>query len=449
MTSDRDVGAVPAGSPLPFAVTPTHAEFEVPLGSDLERTSHYLSASVRDLAGNEAIAVYGFAVRDFAEGAPLGDLQTIFLDFSTDRSLTSEIDFIEDLRTYGLSSASDPTTEAIVLGLVVQEVVERVHPFYGRNPDGSAGADAANIQFDSQLPAVPHARLCVGGESSSGPLYLGGSSLDPNNRMETEDECQGVGAVFGVFPQAIDDLWGYSPGYHQAFDPLLPGLGTPVGAHPLDTIVLDPEFDPYSATQAESARLSEIVLAYTAFAQIVATAVAHETGHLLGLTTSGATPGGLFGQGDHNSSPQGGTPLGNLVMNPGGAFSFEEASGFGGEPVPVFRPLNWAYLRDRIVLDSAVTGLFPAPEIGSVSPNPLSATAILTVTGENFLATPYIHLLIESDPTPNLLTGITLIDSQTLTGVVKASQNPPGTYDVRITNPDGQSVTLIDALVVQ
>ena len=120
-----------------------------------------------------------------------------------------------------------------------------------------------------------------------------------------------------------------------------------------------------------------------------------------------------------------------------------------GTPLPVFRELNWAYLRDRIVLDASVTDLIDGPTITSVSPNPIVPNAVLTVTGTNFEATPAIHLLIEGDPTPNLLVGLTFIDAQTVTGFVKSSSNPPGLYDVRVTNPDGQSVTLVDALTVQ
>ena len=136
-------------------------------------------------------------------------------------------------------------------------------------------------------------------------------------------------------------------------------------------------------------------------------------------------------------------------MNSGSTFSFEEISGFAGTPLPAFRMLNWAYLRDRIVLDDSVTDLSDGPTITSVSPNPITPTAMLTVTGTNFEATPAIHLLIEGDPTPNLLVGIAFVDAETVTGFVKSSSNPPGVYDVMVTNPDGQSVTAIDALTVQ
>jgi len=449
VTCDKPIGATPAGSPLPFSVYPTRATYEIPPGTELDRSSHFLTVSVSDVAGNETSDIYGFAVRDFDNGAPLGNPQNLFLDFSQDRSLTPEIDFIEDLRTYGLSDASNASTEAIMWDRVVAAIVEGVRSVYGLEADGQPGPDAVNISITEQLPGAPHARLCVGGESFSGSQYLGGSTVDMNNRFETEDECQGAGAVFGVFPQAIDDLWGGSSGFHAVFDPILPGVGTPVGTDPLDDIVLAAGFVPGNGSQAERDRYDEIVLATETFAAIVATATAHETGHLLGLTAPGPTPGGLYGALDHNDTPAGGSPSENYIMNYGGTFSFEEISGYGGDALPVFRTLNWAYLRDRIVLDASVTDLIDGPSITSVSPNPLNTDAWLTVTGANFEATPTIHLLIEGDPTPNLLLGLTFVDSETVMGYVKSSSNPPGLYDVMVTNPDGQSVTLIDALLVQ
>ena len=54
---------------------------------------------------------------------------------------------------------------------------------------------------------------------------------------------------------------------------------------------------------------------------------------------------------DHNTTPTGGSPAENFLMNAGNQFSFAEITGRGASGAPVFRPLNWAYLRDRVVLD--------------------------------------------------------------------------------------------------
>ena len=100
VTSDQPTGDHAAGTELAelFEVTPTGAVFQVPTESDLPRTSHNLRVSVSDLAGNTEVEAYGFAVRDFELGPPLGDLQILFLDFDQDRSLGGDVDFVEDNR---------------------------------------------------------------------------------------------------------------------------------------------------------------------------------------------------------------------------------------------------------------------------------------------------------------------------------------------------------------
>jgi hypothetical protein len=121
----------------------------------------------------------------------------------------------------------------------------------------------------------------------------------------------------------------------------------------------------------------------------------------------------------------------------------------------VFRPLSWAYLRNRIALNANVTGLFPPPELTGVVPNPAEYpsgqyTVPITITGDGFLDTPVVHVLREGSPTWDKVNGVTFQDAQTLTGtlnsfVVLPDPNP---YDVRVTNPDGQVIVLEDHLLV-
>jgi hypothetical protein len=140
-------------------------------------------------------------------------------------------------------------------------------------------------------------------------------------------------------------------------------------------------------------------------------------------------------------------------MNAGGSFTFKEMTGREGIPLAVFRPLNWAYLHDRVVLNSQVTGLFPPPTFSAVTPNPVvvptGGSATVTIQGTGLLPTPSVYLLIEGDPTPNALLSETLLSSTTLTAVVNAYLVPPGLYDIQLTNGDGQVLTIPDALVVQ
>ncbi len=462
LVSDQAVGAYEAGTELGprFRVDPTRAMWEIPAGSDLACTTHNLQASIADAAGNPAQLSYGFAVRDFAYGPPLGNLQTIFLDFDQDRSLGPEIDFLEDLRGFGLSSSADLAIEGLMRDRLVAEILARVHPYYGRQPDGSASTDAANVVFVDAPPGGTHSRLCVGGESYLGASFLGAATMDVNNLDESQDECGGS-AIFGVFPQALDDLWGSEAEFQATFDPLMTSRGgTPVGENPLDASVTASGFDPASATAEELARWEAIENAVDGFAQTIASVVAHESGHLLGLVAHGPAPAGLYGgttggKTDHNVTPSGAHPTESFLMNAGFTFSFEEMTGRNGSPLPVFRTLNWAYLRDRIALNTQVGGLFPPPTLASVTPNPVSfpqaeQTVIVTLHGTDFLETPLvIELITEGDPTPNDLLNISFVDSQTVTAVANKFLVPPALYDVHLINADGQEVTLIDGLDVQ
>jgi hypothetical protein len=461
VTSSLSIGPYAAGSELAplFEATPTRAAWQIPAGSDLARTSHYLTVSIRDAAQNLALDTYGFAVRDFKFGSPMGGgLQTIFLDFTRDRSLTPEIDFLEDLRGYGLSSSADPQLEASVRDRVVSEILARAHPFFDRYPDGSPGADPVNLVFTDIDPGLgQRSRICVGGESALGASYLGASDLDENNQNKASDDCLFGAPNFGVFPQAIDNLWGSDADYHAAFDPLDPDEGgTAVGDDPLDAIVLDPAFDPDGASPEELIRWYLIDNAIDAFSQLLASVITHETGHLLGLVAHGPTPGGLFGGdegalADHNVSAAGGTPDANFLMNVGGSFSFNEMTGRGDSPLPVFRALNWAYLHDRIAPNPNVTELLPPPEIHSVSPNPAVPNPQLEVTvhGAHFVSPVSVRFLREGDPTPNLLLSPVLVDSGTITGTITTYTVPPALYDVEVISGDDQSAMLSEGLLVQ
>lgn len=460
--ASEDMGSRPAGSELAgsFEVTPTGAAWEVPAGSDLARTSHYLDVQVRDRAGNLAQARYGYAVRDFASGPPLGSVQRIFLDFGRDRSGGPEVDFLEDLREYGLSSAAAPAIETRMRDRIVRRTLERARRLYGREADGAPGPDAANVRFTAVAPAQAHARLCVGGSSSLGGAFLGAAELDPNNLDPTEDTCSS--AQFGVFPQAVDNLWGGGEAYAEVLGPVDPDLGgTPVGEDPLDAVVTDPAFDPTQASSAELARWLEVTTAADAFADLLGAVAAHETGHLLGLVAHGPTPGGLFGgesgaRTDHNVDEAGAVPAESWLMNPGGSFGFDAIVGRSGEPPPAFRGLAWAYLRDRIAPNRLVTGLFPPPTLESVQPNPAvfaagQQTVDVAVTGTGFLDEPnppVVELKRDADATWKQVQNEALVGSTALTGTINRYVVYPGLYDVRLQNADGQVVVLPDQLEV-
>jgi hypothetical protein len=175
---------------------------------------------------------------------------------------------------------------------------------------------------------------------------------------------------------------------------------------------------------------------------------------MVGLTAPGPTPGGLYGGNsggakDHNVNVSGQTPSENYLMNPGASFTFAEASG-RGSPLPVFRPLNWAYLHDRIALNSQVTGLYPAPVLDSVS-SPVAfgggPTTSITLLGSGFVD-PEVKLWGASPVPLQVFNIVTDPSGESLTATLSSFFSPPGVYDVELINSDGQSSRLDAALEV-
>ncbi len=455
ISASEAIGALPAGSDLAphFLVTQTRAVWEVPEGSDLARTSHFLTASIRDLAGNEVTETYGFAVRDFGFGAPLGNLQVVFLNF--DRDGDGQQAFKQSLRELGLSSTLDPDLEQSVVDQLQVDIVGRVHGMYGRNPYGTPGPDPANILFSWFDPQMPHASLCIGGEHPTTPAALGATPLDLDNILESEELCGSD--EFGVFPHALDDVWGDDPLFQRVFWPLLASRGgTPIGADPLAARVLDAGFDPRAATPAQRARYARMKDALDAFAQVVAVGAAHEVGHTLGLSAPGPAPGGLFGGTreeslQHDVTASGAPPSENFIMNLGGTFSFAEITGREGHPQPFFRPISWAYLTNRIVRNEQITSLDPAPRLFELTPNPVrygtSHTAWVTLHGEH-LGNAQIVDLKRAGRLPVPILDWSVVDDETLTGQIHELFVPPGLYDVRVTTDDQQSDQLAAGLQV-
>jgi len=421
-------------------VSPANA---VPVGT------HRVRASVEQPDGTTRGAVLWFAVRRHPPaGPPLGDPQWVQLDFAADPDGDGQPDLPGDLDALGLL-ADDPALADTVVDWVIAEIVLRTEAFYATpNPSGLPGGDAADIVFDPGPPdAGPFTRICVGGADPSGQGVIGNLMFDPGNTKKDDVACDTF-VPSGVFPREILGFSGSSV-FQAAFGPV---MEVPVGEDPLDPIVLGPDFDPDDPDQA--ARFAEIEAAVSAFAQTVATVTAHETGHAIGLVPRGEPGGGLFGGNSgsvdtHNVTPEGETPAANLLMNEGKSFSFSELSGHGGASIPSFRELNFAYLRGRQVLDSRVTGLYPAPVLDECSPAQvsLSTSSVVsyTCTGEGFLATPSLTF---EGPVMLALSSETLVSSQEVTASFFVLQLAPGTYDLRFENGDGQVVVGQDFLEV-
>jgi len=411
--------------------------------------THEVWAFVERPDGTLRTDVLEFAVRRHpTTGPPLADSQWVQLDFAADPDGDGQPDLPGDLDVLGLL-ADDPVLADTVIDWVVAEIVSRTQIFFDSpNPSGLPGGDAADIVFDSGPPSTGlFTRICVGGADPSGQGVIGNLMFDPGNGKKDDVACDNF-LPSGVFPREILGYSGSSV-FEAVFGPL---MEVPVGEDPLDPTVLGPDFDPGDPEQL--ARFQEIETAVSALAQTVATVTAHETGHAIGLVPRGEPGGGLFGGNrgsvdTHNVTPAGETPAANLLMNEGKSFSFAELTGLGGASLPTFRELNFAYLRGRLVLDSRVTGLYPAPVLNECTPAQVSLSGPLvlayTCTGQGFLATPSLTF---EGPVMLALSSESLVSSEEVTAGFSVLQLAPGTYDLRFENGDGQVVVGEDMLEV-
>jgi len=94
-------------------------------------------------------------------------------------------------------------------------------------------------------------------------------------------------------------------------------------------------------------------------------------------------------------------------------------------------------------LDSVSVGPWLTPLVSGVSPQniPAGTTTAITITGQNFVATPRVRL------NQRLLSDVRWVDAQTL-HVTVPSDMPPDVYDVWVKNPDGPEGLFPRGLVI-
>lgn len=426
------------------------AVIQVPASLALPEGTHTVWASVDTTTGGSATASRDFAVRERSVAPPLEGGQWIHLDATSDRDGDGRADLREDLEAFGLGSAGAPSLSETLRDWVVSELVQRTEAFYASaNPLQLSGGDAPDLVVSDAAPASgPATRICVGGEDPTGGVAIGNVLYDAGNGSRSETACSDAFGT-GIFPRELQFYDG-STAYREAFDPL---LAEPVGTHALDPVVLSADYDPDDAEQR--ARFETIERGVVTFAQAVATVSAHEAGHAVGLVPPGEPGGGLFGGSSgqlfsHNVAADGTTPSQSLLLNAGSSFSFAELAGAEGAALPRLRATNHAYLRGRLILDDRVTELVGPPEVAGVAPQTLDLSTFaleeLTVTGEGFRATPSLRLL---GPVIHPLTDEVLVDATELTGLASTPEIAPGTYDLELTNPDGQADVLPAAVVAE
>ncbi len=428
----------------------TSAIWQVPEGyTGFAVGSHMLHVLVGDTEENYAYNEIAFAVRDFPDSPPIETGQNIWFDFDFD----STRDFSSDLEVFGLGSPSAPAASAKIESHVTELLlIFMSFTYHWSNPNGLPAPDPVAVEFFDHDPGEGDVtRICVGGQDPTGGQTIGNILIDPNNANRVSIECGSLPPT-GIFPS---ELMAYQsdPAFQETFDSLQPSRGgTPVGEDPADAVVLADGFNYLSGTPEQRERYADIYSAAFRFASVLGTILAHETGHALGLVPPAAPGiglhGGVLGAAySHAVTPDGVAPSQNYIMKAGNAFSFAALGGLDGHPWPSFRPLNFAYLRDRAVAYVPVTELLPPPMLLSAEPAVLeSSSAQLIVTGEGFAGVPTLRLANESYSYDAI--GETLVSESVVTGWVIKSQIPSGMYDLEIHNPDGQEATFPNAFLV-
>jgi hypothetical protein len=304
-------------------------------------------------------------VRPWLGGPPIGDRQIVHFDFESDRDDDGRPDFHQDLEAFGLASADHPELARIVADRIADRALARVRAAYDDRTDPNwtgLAQDPVRVTFRLEADPGPYVtRICVGGDDPTKSDSVGHVRFDRANDDRSSIECSDD-PVAGIFPGAFS-VYRDDALFRERFGPFLPThQGVPIGMDPQDGDWLaNPSPSPSPGDPMDGAnpvapdRGNQIEAAIAVFGDALGSIMAHEAGHSLGLVAEGKPAVGLFGgsQGEayaHNLAVDGEQPAQAWLMNAGRSLPFEALAGQGQGGVLRFRPLNYAYLRDRVVL---------------------------------------------------------------------------------------------------
>ncbi len=430
------------------------AALTLPPGHRLATGSHTIWATVeRSDGGRESVSL-PVAVRQRQQPPPLSGGQWIQLDFEADRDADGIPDFPTDLAVFGLAGGLSPAADIRMEAWVIDQIVKRTGAFYRANPSRLPGGDPLALRFSAR-PRLdgPYSRICVAGATPGEDPFIGNVLLDPGNRDRADEACDDY-LPSGVFPRELTH-YADEPGYRAAFGPL---LAEPPGSLPLDVTVLGPRYDPNDPEQR--ARRADLERGVSTFAQVVASVIAHEAGHAMGLVPPGPPGVGLYGGSEgvdftHNLTADGEAPRELLLMNTGPSFGFDDLAGSGEHGLPRLRALNFAYLQGRVLLDPEIDAIHPPPRVDAVDPNAITTDGallpIIEIHGADFLPAARVVLRGPSDFPVLHIASLEGQDGapDTLIGQVLAPTLLTGRYGIEVTNPDGQTAILPAALEVR
>jgi hypothetical protein len=117
-----------------------------------------------------------------------------------------------------------------------------------------------------------------------------------------------------------------------------------------------------------------------------------------------------------------------------------------GIPRPFFRPLDFAYLRDRTLTVNGLNQLLFPPTVESIDPPIISGSLQVVITGSGF-ASP-VSVRCYNEQLSYGFVGEQVVSETEITAWASSSQLAPGFYDLEVRNPDGQVAVLPLAVAV-
>lgn len=306
-----------------------------------------------------------FRIRPFFGGPPIGARQIIHFDFGVDRDGDARPDFERDLEALGLGLAERPELARDLAALIAERALARVRRAYDASDDPNRtglARDPVAVRFQlgaaERMTDRPYTtRLCVGGRDPAQPGSVGHVRFDRANERRSSDECTDKQTA-GLFPAELA-IYRESALYREVLGPFDPAIGgVPYGSDEAERLAA--EATSTGPRAAQLARALELV------GDVLGTLMAHEAAHTLGLVPPGRPAFGLFGgtvgEDYAHAIPPDDEPSGPpSLMDRGRSLPFEALAGAGEGGELRFRPLEYAYLRDRIVLQSDARNPYPDP----------------------------------------------------------------------------------------